>query len=515
MRTRRLAPLALLAVGSLALTACGSGGSGDGGDGGGGEALDSLSIMAPYFSTTPPEDDDAVGKALDELTGLDLDVQWVPNAEYGERTNVTLAGDDIPDVMVIQGKDQSFVSTAEAGGFWDLTEYLESGEFPNLVSANPDVQEASSVNGKVYGVYRARDVIRTCVIVRKDWLKNLGLEEPETTDDLLKVAKAFTEDDPDGNGKDDTYGMIVPQWPGGIGSSSPYDAIETWFGAGNVWKDDGGELVPGFTTPEWKQAVEFERELIDGGYVNPDYATMDPTKWNEPFVNGKGGIIIDVQSRASQLAGLFKDADPKTYDQKVALVDQLEGPNGKFTLPTTGSSGFLAIPKTGVKTEEQLKQVLKVLDTLNTEEGQNLITNGIEGDTYTVDDDGYLVVPKDKADYQEQVAGSWAQLGMNVAGDKTYKAKPETEYDEELAAERLELQEKGLETAVYNPAAAVVSETYMSQGAQLDLIMADARVQYLAGQIDEAGLDAAEKRWRESGGDAVITEVNELYGQLG
>ncbi|WP_418275784.1 extracellular solute-binding protein [Isoptericola jiangsuensis] len=512
MRIRRLAPLAALAAGSLVLTAC-SGGDTEGG-GSDGAALESLTVMSPYFSAVPPEDDDAVGAALADLVGMPLDVQWVPNAEYGERTNVVLAGDNIPDVMVVQGKDQSFVSTAEAGGFWDLTEYLASGEYPHLVPETPEVQEAASVNGKVYGIYRARDVIRTCVIIRKDWLANLGLDVPETTDDLMEIAKAFTEDDPDGNGEDDTYGLIVPQWPGGIGSSSPYDTLEVWHGAGNVWKDDGGELVPTFTTPEWKEAVEYERELVDGGYINSDYATMDPATWNEPFLNGKGGIIIDVQSRASQLAGLFKDEDPDTYDEKVELVGQLEGPHGTYALPTAGYSGFLAIPKTNVRTEEQLEQVLKVLDTLNTKEGQDLITNGIEGETYTVED-GYAVVPPEQAEYQEQVAGSWAQLGMNVPGTLNYLPEPETEYDQELAQERLDLQAEDLQNAVFNPAAPLISETYMSQGAQLDLIVADARVQYLAGQIDEAGLDAAIQRWRETGGDQVTTEINELYAELG
>jgi putative aldouronate transport system substrate-binding protein len=514
MKTRRLAPLVMLAAGSLALAACGGGNpEGGGGDGGEGEALDSLTIMAPYFAAVAPESDDPVGTALSELAGVPIDVRWVPNSDYGERTNVVLAGDDIPDVMVITGKDQSFVSTAEAGGFWDLTDHLASGEYPNLVTENPEVQEATSVNGRVYGVYRARDVIRTCVILRADWLENLGLDLPETTDDLAEIARAFTEDDPDGNGEDDTYGLIAPQWPGGIGTASPYDAIEVWHGVGNVWRDEGGELVPAFTTDEWRQALEYERDLVQSGYINPDFATMDPATWNEPFLNGEGGIIIDVQSRASQLAELFREQDPENYEQYVALAGQLEGPNGTYALPTAGYAGFLAIPRSNIQTEEQLDQVLSILDELNTTEAQILMNNGIEGDNFTVED-GYAVYDESKQDFTDQVTGAWAQLGMNVAGYEGYTVKPKTEYDEQLAQLRLDLQAEDLENAVFNPAASLVSTTYMSTGTQLDNIIGDARIQYIAGQIDEAGLDAAIQRWRDTGGDQVTAEVNELYAQL-
>lgn len=511
MNKRRIVPVAALVAGGLVLTAC-SGGGGDGGGSGEGGELDSLSIMAPYFAEVPPASDDPVGTGLSELAGVPIDVQWVPNSSYGEKVNTVLAGDDIPDVMVITGKDQGFVSTAEAGGFWDLTDYLASGDYPNLVTENPDVQQAASVNGTVYGIYRARDVIRACVIIRKDWLENLGLDAPQTTDDLMEVARAFTEDDPDGNGEDDTYGLIAPQWPGGIGTNSPYDTIEVWYGAGNVWRDDGGELVPAFTTPEWREAVEYEREMVQSGYINPDYATMDPATWNEPFLNGKGGIIIDVQSRAGQLRGLFSDAgeDP---DEMVELVGQLDGPNGTFALPTTGYSGFMAIPKSSVQTEEQLTQVLQMLNDLNSTEAQILMNNGVEGDNFTVED-GYAVWNPDRQDFTDQVTGAWAQLGMNVAGYNAYQAKPETEEDVAFNELREQLQAEDLANAVFNPAAGLVSETYTSMGTQLDNIIGDARIQYLAGQIDEAGLDEAIQRWRDSGGDAMTTEINELYAQL-
>jgi putative aldouronate transport system substrate-binding protein len=504
----------MLAAGSLALAAC-TGGGGDGGGGGGeGQALDSLTIMAPYFAAVPPESDDPVGTALSEIAGVPLEMRWVPNADYGERTNVVLAGDDIPDVMVIQSKDQSFVSTAEAGGFWDLTDHLASGDYPNLVTENPEVQEAASINGRVYGIYRARDVIRTCIILRADWLKNLGLEPPETTEELREVARAFTEDDPDGNGQDDTYGIIAPQWPGGIGTASPYDAIEVWHGAGNVWREEGGELVPAFTTDEWRQALDYERDLVQSGYINPDFATMDPATWNEPFLNGEGGIIIDVQSRAAQLVELFREQDPENYDSYVELVGQPEGPNGTHALPTAGYSGFLAIPRATVQTEEQLDQVLSILNDLNSEEAQVLMNNGIEGDNFTVED-GYAVYDPAKQNFTDQVTMAWAQLGMNVAGYHAYETKPHSEYDEQLAQERLDLQAEDRENAVFNPAAGLVSETYMSNGTQLDNLIGDARIQYLAGQIDEAGIDAAIQRWRDSGGDQVTAEINELYAEHG
>ena len=48
------------------------------------------------------------------------------------------------------------------------------------------------------------------LLIRKDWLDKLGLQPPKTWDDLAKVAQAFTTQDPDGDGKADTYGLAVP-----------------------------------------------------------------------------------------------------------------------------------------------------------------------------------------------------------------------------------------------------------------------------------------------------------------
>ncbi|MEV1130032.1 extracellular solute-binding protein [Agromyces sp. NPDC049794] len=496
------AALALLSAGALTLTGCTAAAEAETVE------LKTLSIMAPYLVTNAPQPDNEIEQALEEVVDTDLDITWVPNSSYEDKTNITLAGDDLPHVMVIQGKTPGFVKNAKAGAFWDLTEYLD--EYPNLSTSFPEVQKAASINDQVFGIFRARDVMRASVILRKDWLQNVGLEAPETTDDLYEIAKAFTERDPDGNGQADTYGIIIPKWPGMIGSNSPYDVIETWHGAGNRWTERDGELVPSFMTEEFLEAVQYEKQLIDEGLVNPDYATFDSAKWNEPFLNGNGGIIIDVHSRAGQIMGLLKQSDPENFDRYVEISGNLVGPDGDLHAhPTAGYSGFLAVPKAKVRTEEQLRAVLEVLDKLNSEEAGPILNNGIEGVTYELDGD--LAVGNDDAPQtlKDDVL-SYAQLGTNVTGFQGYRPKQASEYEQEMYDKRLEIEQADLEFAEFDPSAPYVSETYVSKGAQLDVIVSDARIQYLAGQIDLAGLEDAVERWRSAGGDQVISEINEL-----
>ncbi|MEE2522220.1 extracellular solute-binding protein [Pseudarthrobacter sp. J75] len=496
---------AVLTAAALTLTACGGGGTPAAAD------LTKVSIMAPYLEAQPPASDGAVHQKLEELTGKDIEISWVPNASYGDKQNITMASDDIPQLMVFTTKSSAFIKNAEAGAFWDLTDKLE--KYPNLKTNTPEVQANSSINGKVYGVFRARSAMRSAVMFRQDWLDKLGLEAPKTTEDLYKVAKAFTEQDPDGNGQNDTYGITIPKW-GGLGTNSPYDLIEEWYGAGNRWTEKDGKLVPSFETDEFLEANAFVKKMISEGLVNPDFATFDPTKWNEPFLNGKGGIIIDVDSRVSQIINLFKQTNPADFENKVGFVGNLEGPDGELHAhPTDGYAGFIAASKSQVRTEAELDKVLEFLNEMNSEEVAVLLNNGIEGVNFQVVDGAAAPItpetPEGKAVNTD--VKSYAQLGINVRGNNFYLPKQASEYEQQVYDKRLEVTANDLKSAVYNPAAPYVSETYVSKGAQLDNIVSDARIQYLAGQIDEQGLKDAIKLWNTSGGDKVKEEINKLW----
>ena len=91
--------------------------------------------------------------------------------------------------------------------------------------------------------------------IRQDWLDKLGLEPPKNLEELKKVARAFIEQDPDGNGKKDTMGIVGPSKSGLLsGTDGNLYGLDPIFAAHKsfplYWlKNDQGEVVYGSTQP--------------------------------------------------------------------------------------------------------------------------------------------------------------------------------------------------------------------------------------------------------------------------
>lgn len=484
---------------TLTLAACGNGEDATGGSVENGEeaSLETITIMAPTFETTAPPADNPWELAVEEFTDQDIDIDWVPNSNYEDRFNVTLASDNIPHVLVVQGKDPGFLNSAEAGAFWELTDYLD--EYENLSRFDEEVLLNSSVNGVVYGLPRERDLMRSTAIIRQDWLDNLGLEAPTSVEELYDVLYAFAHEDPNQSGQDDTTGMIVPSWHG------PFDTLSIWMGAPNQWGFDGETIYPAFETEEYREALDLIRQMVDEGLINQDFTTMSPDDWDSAMFNGDGGVIIDVHSRAMRINNLFNEDAGTENEKYVEITGTLTYEGNEFGQPTDGYSGFLAIPRTNVQTEEELHYVLSFLDELASVEGANLLGWGVEGETYELNDEGYVV----ELDAMEEWT-PWKPDQLAMIGQDMHQLEPAGE----LTEIRMELEEANAENAVHSAAAPLVSDVYARQGTQLDEIIEDARVQYVAGQIDEDGWDAAVERWYSSGGQQVIDELTELYHEL-
>jgi putative aldouronate transport system substrate-binding protein len=466
---------------------------------------------------------------LNTYLNANITWQWQDQATYydAEHLGLKLSTGDVADVLVV-GKDASFLSAAEDGLFWDLAPYID--DYDNLATIPEATRQNASANGKLYGLPRSRTLARNGLGYRLDWLNNLGLKEPTTWDAYTKMLHEFTYGDPDQNGVDDTVGLGIDSWTG------VWNIMMTWFGVPNEWGiDANGELIYKVMTPEYKTALKAFRELYEDGVINIGQEGIGGADYD--FINVRAGKARDNILRTG-LAGsgvqvLDDQRKVQTYfvdqglygatNEEGGLVYTLQGyvdtGLGALCYPTTGMNNLIAISTKNIKTEEQLRAVLNVLNKINDGVCLNLIEYGWEGETYDLNSDGYVRLwpaTDDDGTVHEPVASAKYKNGFNqVIPYFTAEANarpvstqvggtPVTDLEQKLYAEDIQY-------CVPNYGASYTSYFYMAKGSDLDAIINDAQQAYIRCEIDEAALDAAIQQWWDAGGKTVTQEMNKYF----
>ena len=444
---------------------------------------------------------------MTEYTNTDVEFQWVAHDSYNEKVGLALANPDgMPMVMSVLKINAGIVDAAEAGAFWDLNEFIwDSEKYPNLSKANKNVCKSLTLDGKLIGIYKARDIGRNGLGYRSDWAEKLGLSEPKTVEDLYNMLYQFTYGDPDGNGVKDTYGLAMCKYTG------PLDIIQTYFGCGNGWVEKDGVMTPVHQTPEYMEALDWMKKIYDDGLVAPDWAVRETNTWQDQVKKGEAGVFIDVMDGSRRIWDyLVQNNIPSVADKTKTAGMTLLGPvNGKTTA-TAGYNGFIVITK-AAKTKEQVEACLHYLDKMCDDEMLVLAGYGQKGVNYELDNEGYIVQTTLKDPSALKAYGPLNQTQCYIP-KLLINSKPALKQTDRKMKE-LEVIKNNEKYAVFNPALAylVNSPTYATQGAILDQILSDARTQYICGRIDRNGLQSEFDKWAKQGGESVIKEVNEQH----
>ncbi|MFD0631448.1 ABC transporter substrate-binding protein [Catenulispora yoronensis] len=149
---------------------------------------------------------------------------------------------------------------------------------------------AADLKGKTYAVPFSAQA--NVLLVRQDWLDKLGLQPPKTWDDLAKVAQAFTTQDPDGNGKNDTYGLAVPGATA-RGYTSWFWSTFLYSAGGDFLKADGGKFTATLNSPQAVSSAKFlEDQICTAKVVQPSALGDDTTATNKAFQTGVAGMYL-------------------------------------------------------------------------------------------------------------------------------------------------------------------------------------------------------------------------------
>lgn len=377
----------LCSAAAFLLAACGS-------DGGGSSAGDGpVELDIRVQAADPVPDDDPIRNELNEALNVEISMTTTGAGDYFTQLSADIAAGDFPDLFQVDRA--RLQQLADQGLLLDISDYLDDELAIYTEETGDDLLTLGNVGGTDYGLVSGTGWNYNSYWIRKDWLDNLGLDVPTTVDDFAEVARAFTEDDPDGNGHDDTYGL------GGADDGGLWSPLWAAFGSGGVGASygerggsfymDGSEIVNGFYDPDTVDALEYISGLVESGVVDPDFMTLDGAQAHERAMQGTVGIINIGWPHMTKpdFVEQYKSVQPEA--EWIQMMP-MSGPGGDGAYPKDGySARMYAIPRTLEEEPEKLEKLFELINYVSEGDGRRLVTFGIEGQHYNLEGD--TIVP--------------------------------------------------------------------------------------------------------------------------
>jgi len=336
------------------------------------------------------------------------------------------------------------------------------------------------------------------LMFRQDWAEKVGYGQMKNAEDFLNCMVAFAKNDPDGNGKTDTYGL------GSNGSSAfSVSAFLHMFRVPNTWrKNTDGTLTHMIETDEYKQAVTFMKRLYDAGGFHPDIATIATQQSRDGFNGSKIGAYNDGLTALATTAGLRAKIKPLTPTANVTawIPPGFDGGKAFFhTFP--GYNSVAVIPAKVGKDAERAKELLHVIDYFAAPLGSQewlFLKNGIQGAHYNPGPDGSPV----RTDLGSVEIGDLATIMTNPVVFY-YPDTPDVgPYLQGVTKDLLAL-------GVDNPIVGLFSQTDAAKIGELSQFNRDNLTSLVAGRDPLSAYDSWVQGWRSRGGDQIRKEYQD------
>lgn len=445
----------------------------------------------------------------------------VPRSEAPEKMNMLFAAGEGPDVVANYEDMLPFISKGQA---LEITDDLlnKMPNYKNILDEYPALRKMTTVNGKLYTVGTVTNIAPNhAVVIRADWLEKLNLEMPKTPEELFAIAKAFKEGDPDGNGKDDTYGLNL--------NTDAQRVLSHMFGFGNPEKY---AVVDGKLTFVWDRMhdwLQYTKQFVDGKLIDPDFAISDGNKVMADFLNGKTGMYFT--GRFSTVnSSVFKDFKKANPEAKLDTFDLPATKYGSYTGYINGGPSGTGFINANTKDPDA---AARFINWLNDPVVSDYLQNGPDGIYKKRDAEGTVVavdLEKNKVEYDYASDYSIIRNAMLTGSSKTYAPLANEWYNQYLKSSEPITHEFGdlffkMAQVANRPNAsdprkwqqsmpALPSEYFLKKSngnKAVDgiLLKSLATKSYTA----EQAIADAKKAWKEAGGEDVDTFYNDYYQQ--
>ena len=468
-------------------------------------------------SLVPVDKDGELLKYFGDKFNVEFDAWNIEGSKWHEILNLRFASGEIPDYMDVKGFEvlqkyvkQDLLAEIPVDMLKKYAPFILNDYLEKVV---PDGLKYGKIDGKLYGIPAPNQIrFRAPIVWRGDWLKNVGIDKaPETLEEFENAMYKFTKEDPDQDGKNDTYGL----------SQTGMEAVYGAFGyLPGIWQDRDGKLVYASVQPEVKQALAMLSKWYKDGVLDPEFITGENQggyyAFSHSFMNDRIGftsigsyyhwkpVMYKGDSKSENYLEL-KKVNPKALETLIHGVPP-KGPNGKMGVPAPNevSGQFLGFGKQLEKEPDKMAKILQILNAQSADYEDYLTSIfGIKGKHWDFDKEtgfpGFI-----NGEDSKSVTKLGLVSGLEAKEWTIKRAKPRIDW-----AIENKYEVGGISNALLSP---LPSDSKFKD--ELKKIEDEAFIQIITGDKPVDYFDEFVKKWKRSGGDQLTKEANEWYAGI-
>ena len=310
-------------------------------------------------------------------TGINVEYSHPAQGMESEAINLLLASGELPDIIEYNWLSLNPDLSIEKDNIYALNDIIDNYS-PNLkkwLSEHPDINKQVMTDNGNYYVYpfiRNDDKLQSTsgFMIRGDWLRELGLEAPETIDEWRTVLTAFRDKK---------------------GATSPFSGMPTNFmGAFGIYSDfyiDNGKVHYGYYEPALRDYIIEMNKWYNEGLLDKNFAVIDGNQSNSDILNNRVGACFGAGGGTMGMLLNAKAGSGESFELVATKFPSMEkGKKAEF-----GNKQWQYSPINGAAITAQAKNpalAARFLDYSYSEEGSMLNNFGIEGTSYNMVD-GY------------------------------------------------------------------------------------------------------------------------------
>ena len=245
-------------------------------------------------------EDNAYTRYLKEFLNIqNQNIYMERDDRYNDYVNVLVNDHTLPDVLVVCDRE-TLNNLVENDLVEDLTEVYANCTSPRIKamynSYGAQLLGAGTFDGRLMALPEAVIDHGPCLLwMRKDWIDQLGLEEPKTLEEAMDIIQVFQENRMGAEDGEDPVGLVCDT--NFVSTTSQNYSVEPvfekFYAYPRRWiKDENGEIIYGSLTEETRSAVAYLRELYERGILDQNFALRAQNNLRDLVVEGKCGAFF-------------------------------------------------------------------------------------------------------------------------------------------------------------------------------------------------------------------------------